>query len=80
MHEQGAWEVTSQGPVAGPAVPDVSDRRDGCGAVRGGALAGRAVLSALRLSQCPDIGINTTLENLLRAVVREVRIEYDENA
>ena len=27
-----------------------------------------------------DIGIDTTPENLLRAVVREVRIEYDENA
>ena len=27
-----------------------------------------------------DIGIDTTPENLLRAVVRDVRIEYDENA
>ena len=27
-----------------------------------------------------DIGIDTTPENLLRAVVRHVRIEYDENA
>ena len=27
-----------------------------------------------------DIGIDTTPENLLRAVVRNVRIEYDENA
>ena len=64
--------------------------------VHGGALAGRAVLPALRLSEYPvrhqasdqpgkaemeeDIGIDTTPENLLRAVAREVRIEYDENA
>ena len=27
-----------------------------------------------------DIGIDATPENLLRAVVRNVRIEYDENA
>ena len=27
-----------------------------------------------------DIGIDTTPENLLRAVVREVRIEHDQNA
>ena len=27
-----------------------------------------------------DIGIDTTPENLLRAVLRDVRIEYDENA
>ena len=27
-----------------------------------------------------DIGIDTTPENLLRAVLRDVRIEYEENA
>ena len=93
--------------------------------VHGGALAGWAVLPALRLSQYPvrhrasdhdasvhgeartrmetikdkpavrlkpssyqpskaemeeDIGIDTTPKDLLRAVVCDVRIEYDENA